>query len=109
MRIAVLTALASGPQHGYAILRDMQALSGGRVSPPVGSLYRVIDNLVRDGLIEEESNGVVDGRFRRYYRLTVTGRDELEGAAATMTAVAAQARRRLKAAPASTAVKGARA
>jgi len=109
VRIAVLTALASGPQHGYAILRDMQALSGGRVSPPVGSLYRVIDNLVRDGLIEEESNDVVDGRFRRYYRLTAAGRDELEGAAATMRAVAAQARRRLKAAPASIAVKGARA
>jgi DNA-binding PadR family transcriptional regulator len=105
----VLTALASGPQHGYGILRDMQELSGGKVSPPVGSLYRAIDNLFRDGLIEEDSNEVVDGRFRRYYRLTVDGRDELAGAAATMQAVAAQARRRLRATPATVRLKGARA
>ena len=88
----------------------MEALSGGRVSPPVGSLYRVLDKLLSEQFIEEHSSDVVDGRFRRYYQLTPAGREELTRSADAMTAVVAQARRRLRrTAPATPSVSGVRA
>ncbi len=35
----ILTSLAEGPQHGYAIIKDIEALSGGRVVSSTGTLY----------------------------------------------------------------------
>jgi len=96
LRPALLAALAAGPQHGYGLLRDVESLTAGQVSPPVGSLYRVIDALVRDGLIVDDHQEVVDGRQRRYYRLTETGRSELATAGDTMHRVATAARKRLR-------------
>ena len=89
-----MTSLAAGPQHGYGILQDLDGLSNGRVTPPVGSLYRVIDALQRDGFIGDAGSEVVDGRFRRYYRLTPAGHAELVEAADTMALLARQARKR---------------
>ncbi len=93
VRIAILSSLVAGHQHGYGILHDISQLSEGRLTPQVGSLYRVIDLLVRDGFVEEHSTEVVDGRFRRYYRLTPSGRSELLETTATMAAVVAHTRR----------------
>ena len=95
--MTILTALAAGPQHGYGILREVESLSVGLVAPPVGSLYRLLDRLLDDGLIEEDSSDVVDGRFRRYYRLTETGRSELAKSAVMMSSLATKAKRRLAA------------
>ena len=94
VRIGILTSLAAGPQHGYGILQDLDALSNGRVTPPVGSLYRVIDALQRDNFIDDAGSEVVDGRFRRYYQLTPAGHAELIEAADTMVLLAKQARTR---------------
>lgn len=95
MRTSVLSSLASGPLHGYGIVGDIEESTGGRLRPPVGSLYRVLDALTRDGLIEEDRAEVVDGRYRRYCRLTPTGRTALVEAVDVMEAVAATARTRL--------------
>lgn len=95
LRPALLTSLLAGPQHGYGLLRDVETLSDGRLSPPVGSLYRVIDALVRDGLIVEDHSELVDGRQRRYYRLTPAGRRELSETADLMSSVARVAKKGL--------------
>lgn len=67
----------------------------GQVSPPIGSLYRVIDAMARDQLIEADHEEIVDGRLRRYYRLTEHGRAELAQVSDTMSLVAVHAREQL--------------
>ncbi|WP_220447142.1 PadR family transcriptional regulator [Nonomuraea deserti] len=81
----VLLALASGRKHGYAVMRFVEEISGGAVRLGPGTLYRTINRLVADGLVEEFDAGDPaaphDAR-RRYYKLTPQGeraaRDEAE-------------------------------
>jgi DNA-binding PadR family transcriptional regulator len=93
----ILASLASGQQHGYGIMRDVDAISEGRVDLKAGTLYTALDRLLADGLVKETGTEVVDGRLRRYYKLTASGRDVLEGEVVRMRANANQAARRLKA------------
>jgi DNA-binding PadR family transcriptional regulator len=69
----VLTALAAGPQHGYGILLDVEQISAGRVRLRAGTLYTALDRLVADDWVVVDREEVVDGRLRRYYRLTDQG------------------------------------
>ncbi|MFI9379902.1 PadR family transcriptional regulator [Kutzneria sp. NPDC052558] len=69
----VLTALAAGPQHGYGILLDVEQISAGRVRLRAGTLYAALDRLVADDWVAVDREEVVDGRLRRYYRLTDQG------------------------------------
>lgn len=90
----ILTALAARPQHGYGIIHEVGAVSGGRVHLRAGTLYTALDRLAADGLIEVDREEVVDGRLRRYYRLTPAGGRELAAEASRLqaNAVAAMAR-----------------
>ena len=69
----LLTALAEGPQHGYGIMTDVERISGGRVKLRAGTLYAALDRVAAEGLVEADREEVVDGRLRRYYRLTPLG------------------------------------
>jgi DNA-binding PadR family transcriptional regulator len=69
----ILTALAGGSQHGYGIISDVEEISNRRVRLRAGTLYTALDRLRTDGLIEIEREEVVEGRLRRYYRLTSKG------------------------------------
>jgi DNA-binding PadR family transcriptional regulator len=73
----VLLALGAGPSHGYAVGKEIERRSGGRLSPATGSLYQALRRLHRDGLIEESERprriAVVDAR-RQYFQLTPFGR-----------------------------------
>ncbi|PWJ50643.1 Transcriptional regulator PadR-like family protein [Quadrisphaera granulorum] len=69
----VLTALAAGPLHGYAILKDVETTSCGSVRLGVGTLYGALERLAERGLVEVASEEVVDSRLRRSYRLTEDG------------------------------------
>ncbi|GAB7193131.1 hypothetical protein NUM3379_38400 [Kineococcus sp. NUM-3379] len=91
----MLTALATGPQHGYGILKDVEALSGGAVVLRVGTLYGALDRLTGEGLVEVDREEVVDSRLRRYYRLTATGAERLAAEAQRRRAQAEAALRRL--------------
>ena len=91
----ILTALASGAQHGYGIITDVQDISGGRVRLRPGTLYTALDRLRADELIAADREEVVDGRLRRYYRLTPAGTKLLAAEAARLQAHAAAALRRL--------------
>jgi DNA-binding PadR family transcriptional regulator len=72
----IMVALAQGDAHGYAIMRDVEHLSGGAMRLGPGTLYRSVQRMVVDGLIEERDislDGETDDERRRYYRLTPTG------------------------------------
>lgn len=73
----ILTALASGPQHGYGIITDAAEISQGRVRLRTGTLYAALDRLRGEGMIEVDREEVVDTRLRRYYRITAAGADAL--------------------------------
>ncbi|GAA0450825.1 PadR family transcriptional regulator [Actinoplanes capillaceus] len=69
----ILTALAAQPLHGYGIVQSVVTLSEGEVKLRPGTLYGALDRLAEQGLIEVEREEAVEGRLRRYYRLTDHG------------------------------------
>jgi DNA-binding PadR family transcriptional regulator len=72
----IMVALADGDAHGYAIMRDVERLSGGAMRLGPGTLYRSVQRMVVDGLIEERDIALddeTDDERRRYYRLTPKG------------------------------------
>ena len=71
----VLAALLDGPLHGYAISARASELSDGDVRLTAGTLYGALDRMAARGLVEIDGEETVDGRLRRYYRLTDGGRD----------------------------------
>ncbi len=91
----ILAALAPQPLHGYAIIGEVADLSGGRLALRPGTLYGALDRLADEGLLESDREEVVDGRLRRYYRLTDGGAAVLEREAARLQNNADAARRRL--------------
>ena len=77
----ILAALAAQPLHGYGVIQEVAQLSGGRVTLRPGTLYGALDRLVEQGLVVADREEVVDGRLRRYYRLTDEGAAVLEAEA----------------------------
>jgi len=73
----VLTILAEGDSYGYAILKRVSGLSGGRLQWTDGMLYPVLHRLERQGYISARWGTAENGRRRRYYRITRVGRTEL--------------------------------
>jgi DNA-binding PadR family transcriptional regulator len=73
----ILTALAAQPLHGYGLMQRVKELSDSRVQLRTGTLYGALDRLMTEGLITADREEVVDGRLRRYYRLTDGGADLL--------------------------------
>ena len=91
----VLTALAGGALHGYALVEDVLRLSDGQVRLHTGTLYGVLDRLREAGLVAVDREEIVDNRLRRYYRLTPAGTELLAAEAARMQANAHAAMTRL--------------
>jgi PadR family transcriptional regulator len=73
----VLAILAEGDSYGYAILKRVRELSGGRMEWTDGMLYPVLHRLERLGHIEARWEVAVSGRRRKYYRITPGGRVQL--------------------------------
>jgi DNA-binding PadR family transcriptional regulator len=72
----LLLSLAEGDRHGYAILQEVEARTGGRMRLHAGTLYRALGRMVDDGFlteIEAPAGEDADSR-RRVYRLTASGR-----------------------------------
>jgi PadR family transcriptional regulator len=93
----VLTALVGEARHGYGIVGEVDALSGGRVHLKIGSLYGILDRLVAEGLVEPDREEAHQGRLRRYYRITSGGLDAVRAETTRLAANARAADRRLKA------------
>jgi DNA-binding PadR family transcriptional regulator len=92
----ILTALAAEPMHGYGVIQEVATLSDGRVTLRPGTLYGALDRLVEQNLVVPDREEVVDGRLRRYYRITEAGATVLEAEARRLTSNAEAAVRRLR-------------
>ncbi|HKJ93953.1 MAG TPA: helix-turn-helix transcriptional regulator [Longimicrobiales bacterium] len=73
----VLAILAEGDSYGYAILKRVRELSGGRMEWTDGMLYPVLHRLERQGYVEARWQVADSGRRRKYYRITPRGRAQL--------------------------------
>ncbi len=93
--LLVLTVLASGPRHGYGLMRDIETISQGQVTLRASTLYAVLDRLTTDGLVEVEREEAVSGRLRRYHRLTPRGADVLQAEVERLERISRVARERL--------------
>src|ERR687889_91197 len=72
----ILLALVDQDRHGYAILQDVEARTGGELRLSAGTLYRSIARMVEQGLIAEAArrpSARLDDERRRYYRITPFG------------------------------------
>jgi DNA-binding PadR family transcriptional regulator len=88
-------ALAGGDRHGYAIMQDVAAGTGGKIKLNPGTLYTNIRRLLDQGLImelDERPDPEDDDERRRYYRLTAQGRATAQAEAARLERMLAFAR-----------------
>jgi DNA-binding PadR family transcriptional regulator len=104
----ILLALSKGRKHGYAILKDVEALSEGRVVLSTGTLYGALARLLEQGVIRKSTSdsggdrsgsksrsGSAGVRKRKYYELTQFGRRVLEVEINRMSTILATAAREL--------------
>jgi DNA-binding PadR family transcriptional regulator len=90
----ILLALGDGPSHGYAIGKDIEAQSGGRLDPTTGALYQALRRLTDEGLIAPApAPGEADSR-RNYFALTKQGRRAAAAEAKRLESLVRAARQR---------------
>ena len=91
----ILLAVSDNERHGYAIMQDIHARTGGALRLGPGTLYGTIKRLLADGLIEETVERAErddhDVR-RRYYRITKRGRKVAAEESARLVALVRHAR-----------------
>ena len=94
----ILLSLAAGPRHGYAVLKDAEELSEGRISLSVSTLYTALGRLQEQGMIERVDAGEEEpgpGLPRKVYRLTRQGLGALDSEALRLRTLPSAYRRRL--------------
>jgi DNA-binding PadR family transcriptional regulator len=90
--LLVLSSLAAGPKHGYAVTQDVQEVAGVRLGP--GTLYGALSRLEERGLIE----ALPSEDRRRPYRLTAAGAAALDEQLRMLDRVVSTGLKRLQAA-----------
>ncbi|MCC6364092.1 MAG: helix-turn-helix transcriptional regulator [Bryobacterales bacterium] len=73
----ILLAIIDGEKHGYGIMQEVSARTGGKVILGPGTLYGTINRMLEAGLIEEsgaQADPALGDERRRYYRITRKGR-----------------------------------
>lgn len=85
----ILLVLAERDLYGYGLLQAIERESGGVVRPDLGALYRALARLERDGLVGEAAPPAdaapTPGKQRRYYGITLLGRQVLAADAARLS------------------------
>lgn len=84
----ILMALADADRHGYAIIQEVATRTGGAVTLGAGTLYRSIQRMIEQGLLEEIDERPApedDDERRRYYRITRFGRQVAQAEARRLT------------------------
>jgi DNA-binding PadR family transcriptional regulator len=98
----ILLSLAPGKKHGYAILKDVETMSAGKISLSTSTLYTALGRLSDQGLIERVDNLDGDeladrpGLPRKAYNLSSIGRRVLEAETQRLGQLLATARLRLQ-------------
>jgi DNA-binding PadR family transcriptional regulator len=100
----ILLAVADTDKHGYAIMQEVERLTGGKIKLGPGTLYGALKRFLADGLIaesDERPDPEIDDERRRYYRLTNWGRRVVTAEAERLEAAVlnARAKRLLKGRP----------
>ena len=72
----LLAVLAGGPRHGYGVIEQLRAGSGGAFDLPKGTVYPALHRLEQGGLVKGTWSDAT-GRRRRTYQLTAAGRRRL--------------------------------
>ena len=83
----ILLALLEGDLHGYGVLKEIDQITRGQMTPTTGPVYLAAQRLLTSGLIEESDKRPVpelDDQRRKYYRLTDLGRRVANAEAARM-------------------------
>jgi DNA-binding PadR family transcriptional regulator len=91
----ILIALADRDRHGYSIMQDIAARTGGKVQLSAGTLYSSIRRMLEQGLIEElkeSPDPASTDERRRYYKITRFGRRVAAGEVARLDALLREAR-----------------
>lgn len=92
----ILLCLADEPRYGYAILKEVEALSEGRVVFSTRTLYGALSRLLDQGLVTQQENiNAQTGRVRKIYALTPLGREVLDAEAYRLAHLSQMARLRL--------------
>ena len=76
--LLILTIVATEPQHGYAIAQRLRQMSRDVIQVRQGSLYPALHRLELRGLLAPDWRESETGREAKYYRLTASGRRQLE-------------------------------
>jgi DNA-binding PadR family transcriptional regulator len=106
--LLVMTSLAAGPKHGYAIMQDVESQAGVRLGP--GTLYGAISRLEQRGLIEPlaaqdrrrpyritaEGSRVLAAQLQRMRKVAETGLGRLASAAGAWVAARPRSRSRIR-------------
>ena len=74
--VLILTSLAQEPRHGYALIKDIEAASDGRVRLSTGTLFGALRRLLEEAWIEPVDLADTS-RDKQGYRLTAIGRSQL--------------------------------
>jgi DNA-binding PadR family transcriptional regulator len=90
----ILIALGNGPAHGYAIGKDVNEQSGGRLDPTTGTLYQALHRLKDEGLIASVQSPERSDERRKYFQLTERGRRAAEAEARRLHTLVRTARKR---------------
>lgn len=91
----ILMAVADADRHGYAIIQDVAARTGGDLKLSAGTLYRSIQRMLEQGLLvetRERPEPAFDDERRRYYRITPFGREVAKAEARRLTQLVRLAR-----------------
>lgn len=76
--LMILTILAREPMHGYGISQRLAALSHDNFQVNPGSLFPSLYRLEQDGKLKAEWRSSENNRKAKYYRLTASGKRQLE-------------------------------
>ena len=76
--LLILKAVSLGPLHGYAVLLRIEQITGGALLVEQGALYPALFRLEDRGLLEGEWGVSENNRKVKYYKLTRTGKRQLE-------------------------------
>ena len=90
----VLLALAGTERHGYGIIREVDERTDGLIKLRTGTLYTLLQRLLEESMIEEATAPAGEDERRKYYRLTVLGRDVLAAEARRLESLISEARRK---------------
>jgi len=92
----ILLAVVDDDRHGYAILREVEERTGGKVKLGAATLYRSLERMLEQGLIvevDERPAPELDDDRRRYYRITPFGRNAARAEVRRLTQIIDLARR----------------